>query len=110
MIEENFRNPDISIEQHIDARARSLTEQLAGKIAVYLDTRFWIVVREVRDGVRTGSSERKLVHHLEALVGAGRAFCPIAEPTFFELMKQGDRDQRVRTAQAVDDLSGGASL
>lgn len=109
-LEDHFADPDITIDQHVDARALNLANQLVGKAAIYLDTRFWIVVREVRDGTRTKPIERKLVHHLEALVGAGRAFCPIAEPTFSELMKQGDEEQRVATAQVVDDLSCGASI
>ena len=109
-LDEHLKHPEISIEQHIAARAETLAASLEGKSAIYLDTRFWVIIREVRAGVRTGANDRKLVHHIEGLVASGRAFCPIAEPTFSELMKQGDVEQRVQTARAVDDLSGGVSL
>lgn len=108
--DEHLNRPEVSIEQHIAARAETLAASLKGKSAIYLDTRFWVIIREVRDGVRTGANDRKLVHHIEGLVASGRAFCPIAEPTFTELMKQGDSEQRGRTARAVDDLSCGVSL
>ncbi len=109
-LEQHLQHPGVSIEQHIAARATALAAALEGKAAIYLDTRFWVLVREVREGVRTGPNDRKLVHHIEGLVGSGRAFCPIAEPTFTELMKQGNPEQRVQTARAVDDLSCGVSL
>jgi len=109
-LEEHLDRPEITIEEHIAACAQALASSLVGKVAVYLDVRFWVVIREVRDGVRTGAMDRKLVHHLEALVERGRIFCPIAEPTFSELMKQGNLGQRVRTAEIVDELSGGVSL
>jgi hypothetical protein len=109
-LEDHLKHPEVSIEGHIAARSSALAASLEGKTAIYLDTRFWVILREVREGVRTGPGDRKLVYHIERLVESGRAFCPIAEPTFTELMKQGSLDQRVQTARAVDDLSGGVSL
>jgi hypothetical protein len=109
-LEQHLHTPHIGIEEHIAARRTTLSHSLQGKTAIYLDVRFWVMVREVRDGSSINSAEREIVDHLEALVNQGLAFCPIAEPTFSELMKQGDLGQRVATARAVDDLSCGASL
>lgn len=109
-LDEHRRHPEITIDAHMAARCRDLADRLEGKTAIYLDVRFWVMIREVRDVASCDPAERKIVHHLEGLVDQGRAFCPIAEPTFSELMKQGNLDQRVRTARAIDDLSGGVSL
>lgn len=46
-------NPDVSIEAHIVTFCQALSDDLAGRIPVYLDFRFWMIVREVRSGIRT---------------------------------------------------------
>lgn len=109
-LEEHLRHPEISINAHIAMRAAELAGALEGKLAIYLDTRFWIMVREVRDGTSQLSKEREIVRSLEKLVDSGRAFCPIGEPTFSELMKQGGDAQRQATAEAIDSLSYGVSI
>lgn len=109
-LEEHLRHPTVSIEDHIEQRGADFARALDGKTAIYLDVRFWVIVREVRNGTRTSSIDRKFVHHLEALVGRERGFCPITTATFNELMKQGNLAQRLETARVIDELSCGVSL
>lgn len=103
-------NPDVSIEAHIGKCCQALSDDLAGRMPVYLDFRFWVIAREVRSGIRTDPRERKLVHHLERLVRQSRIFCPISETTFFELMKIGDDARRQATLEVIEELSLGVSL
>ena len=103
-------NPDVSIEAHIVTCCQALSDDLAGRIPVYLDFRFWVIVREVRSGTRTDPRERKLVHHLERLARKGRIFCPISATTFLELMKIGDDARRQATLEVIEELSLGVSL
>ncbi|MFN3728054.1 MAG: hypothetical protein ACK4SZ_17315 [Allosphingosinicella sp.] len=107
---EHLAQPDVSIETHIAARAAALATSLAGKLPIYLDTRFWIVVREVGDGTSTRPDEREIVSLLERLVERGVAFCPISEATFSELMRQGREAQRAATASAIEKLSCGVTI
>ncbi len=107
---EHAAEPDVSIIAHIAAKRHALRSGLEDKVAIYLDTRFWIMVREVRDGTSKRADERAIVGLLDKLVHTGRAFCPIAEPTLLELMKQGNVEQRQRTAAAIDDLSLGTAI
>lgn len=102
--------PDVSIEAHIGQCCQALTDDLAGRTAVYLDFRFWVVAREVRSRIRTDPRERKLVHHLERLARQGRIFCPISANTFLELMKIGDDARRQATLEVIEELSLGVSL
>lgn len=95
---------------HIAQRRSELANKLAGRQAIYLDLRYWVIIREVRAGVRTNAEDRKLVHHLEAVVDQDRAFCPITDATFLELMKIGNPDWRMATARLVDEFSCGVSL
>lgn len=109
-LEEHLRHPEISMTAHIARRRAELAARLAGRRAIYLDLRYWVIIREVRAGLRTSAEDRKLVHHLEAVVTQDRAFCPITDATFMELMKIGNPDWRMATARLVDEFSCGVSL
>lgn len=109
-LRQHLAQPDISIEAHIAARGAALAASLEGRLPLYLDTRFWIMVREVRDGTSVRPDEREIVRLIEALVAERRIFCPIAEPTFLELMRQGNDAQRQATAHAIDTLSAGVAI
>lgn len=101
----HMNHPDVTIEAHVARRRERLASELADRAPIYLDMRFWIMVREVRDGTSRREDEALVVRLLERLVERGVAFCPIGEPTFVELMKQGDPAQREATTRIVDELS-----
>lgn len=100
----------VSIDEHIAGRAAALAASLANKIPIYLDTRFWIMVREVQDGTSTRDDEIEIVRLLRALVAQGKAYCPIAEPSFSEVMRQAQPARRAATASAIDGLSLGVTI
>lgn len=103
-------NPDVAIKAHIGKCCQALSDDLAGRTAVYLDFRFWVIAREVRSGIRTDPRERKLVHYLERLTRRGHIFCPISATIFLELMKIGDDARRQATLEVIEELSLGVSL
>lgn len=109
-IEHHLANPDISIGAHIGQCCQDLSVDLAKRMPIYLDLRFWVIAREVRAGIRNDTRERKLVHHLERLARRGRIFCPISATTFVELMKIGDDARRQATLEVIEELSLGVSL
>ena len=82
---------------------------LALRKAIYLDLRFWILLR---DAFRTGGSEvaLRMLAVLRALVKSGVAFCPISDSTFLELFKQTDSASRLATAELIDELSHGVTM
>ena len=77
---------------------------MRGRVPIYLDTRFWVMAREVLDGTSRRADECAIVERLQRLVDGGLAFCPISEPAFSELMKQGDPARRARTARVMEQL------
>jgi len=103
-------NPDISIEKHIGQRSADLAKSLEGRTAIYLDFRFWVLLRDVRAGIRTEQNERELADLLARLVSTARIFCPISDTTFSELMKIGNDARRHATAAVIDELSAGVAL
>lgn len=82
---------------------------LAQKI-VYLDTRFWILLRDVSLGRPKDSVISQILGPLRELIAAGKVICPINADTLAELLKQRDATTRLATAQLIDELSLGAAL
>ncbi len=107
--DEHLRSPHISIENHIRTVRIRLGELLTQRRAIYLDTRFWILLRDAAAGRGTVAAE-ELLRLLRDGVARGLLFCPISETTFFEIIKQRDSTSRRATARLVDELSLGATL
>jgi len=102
-------SPEVSLDRHVRIRLLELGAMLAPRKAIYLDLRFWILLR---DAIRTGGSDMadRLLSTLRALVKSGAAFCPISDSTFLELFKQTDSVSRVATAALIDELSLGVTI
>lgn len=97
----------------IDNYARlqiDLGRSLEHRTPIYLDMNNWIVVGDVARGARRKDTEIQLTQALYKVVREGKAFCPISENTFIELLKQTDPASRIGVARAVDDLSLGVTL
>jgi hypothetical protein len=109
-IEEHSQYPDISIDRHVKSRVVELGQSLAGKHAIYLDVRYWLLLRNALLVNDNETPIGKLIGQLRDAVTSGKAFCPISESVFLELMKQSDQSSRLRTAKLIDELSLGVSL
>lgn len=110
-IDEHRATSHISIDRYERARIVQLGRSLDNRTPIYLDTKFWILLRDAAlSGGGQAAPEYELLDLLSNLVARDRIFCPISESIFLELMKQSDRDSRVRTAKLIDDLSLGVAL
>lgn len=103
-------NPEVSLERHVKSRVVALGLLLDGRAAIYLDTKFWIVLRGCAAGRNSDPAAQELLVRLRKLIRAGKAFCPISESAFSEFLKQEDTNSRLETAQVVDELSLGVTL
>lgn len=98
------------IEKHSRERQIELGRSMQHRRKVYLDACFWIILREVESGIRTGADERKLLHLLRRGVRSGALICPISTTMFLELMKQPyTATRRQATAKLIDELSLGVT-
>ncbi len=109
-IAEHRANPKVSIDQHVERCVVALGRSLDDRTAIYLDTKFWIILRECATGKRTDASEQELLHRLRMLVAEGKVFCPVSESHLYEFLKQDDMNSRLETARIVDELSLGVAL
>lgn len=104
------RHPEISIDQHVKEKALELTESIHGVEKIYLDTRFWVLLRDAYMERSTVRAADELLGEIRAAVAGKKALCPISESVFLELMKQQDLITRRATASLIDEFSHGVTL
>jgi hypothetical protein len=101
----------VEVERHSRSRQIELAHAIAGRRKIYLDLRFWIMLRDVALGLRSEEKLQTLLMTLRRGVASGTMICPISAPTFLELMKQPFlAERRIATANLVDELSLGVSI
>lgn len=87
-----------------------LGAEVASRQRIYLDQRFWILLRDASLGNCRESGIAELLALLKASVDEGKSICPISESVFVELLKQSDDSTRMATAQLIGELSQGVTL
>lgn len=102
--------PDVTLEQYVRKRRVQLGLEVASKYRIYLDLRFWILLRDVELGRNKNQDLIQLSCRIKCLVDDDLAICPISETVFVELMKQSDFETRIATAKLIDTLSCGVAL
>lgn len=103
-------SPDVSLERYVRARQIELARSLDGVPAIYLDTNFWITLRNAAAGRESSTEAADLLQRLRIGVNDGKIFCPISDGTLAELFKQKDPTTRMATARLIDQLSLGVAL
>lgn len=100
----NQMTPDV--DRYIDKMRRECGELMSGKLRVYLDTKYWVFLRDAQRG-RTTPERQEILRLLRELVETNKAICPLSAETFFELLKQTDMESRHVAAKIMDALSKG---
>jgi hypothetical protein len=101
---------DVVLDAYVRSRQLELASSLDHKKAIYLDTKFWIILRDVVTGIRNDPIDLELLLLLRKGVGNGKIFCPISDSTLGELLKKADVKSREVIADLIDELSLGVTL
>lgn len=102
--------PSVSLDAHVKARMSRLGQSLANRKKLYLDKRYWIILRDTELGRAGHDRAESLLEMLRRCVEIGACICPISESIFLELLKQHDLCTRRKTALLIDELSQGVTL
>lgn len=102
--------PHVSADRYYRSRSIALGKSLAGRKKIYLDTRYWLFLRDVEMGRARAPIHIQILKTLSALVSTGRAICPMSDVIFMEAVKQTDPLTLGATAQLIDKLSEGVAL
>lgn len=109
-IERHKLTPEISLDEHVRNRQLELSRYVSNRKTVYLDTNFWIILRDVKLGRRSDSLGTKLCDLIFSLSESKLCLFPISETTFVELLKQTEEESINKTVSLVDKLSEGVSI
>ncbi len=104
------QHPEISLEQYVRAKSLTTADKVLARKVIYLDTRYWILLRDVVLDRSSDTTLDKILSKLRCLVADGMVICPINADILTELLKQNDEATRLAMAQLIDELSLGTAL
>ncbi|CAM4371590.1 hypothetical protein [Pseudoalteromonas ostreae] len=102
-------NPDITISEHYRKLRLELAASIKGKKKIYLDTKFWVLLRNGLMNPSTCKKEYQLLLLAQKLVKNKVCVFPISEDVYLEVTRQSDIDTLRNTVKLIDQLSLGIS-
>ena len=109
-LEMHKQTPQVSTTAHVYGLMAAAAQDIAEKKILYLDTRFWVYLRNAEMGKPRYETHREMLRLLRKLVAEGKVVCPISDALCVELFKQADPQTKLLTARLMDELSGGVTL
>lgn len=109
-LDKHFSEPHKSLESYANERRLILGEQLRNCKKIYLDTKYWILLRNSSLGIGSDPFIRNLLESLENGVSSGDLICPIGADTFVEILKQTDEMTLLKSVSLIDHLSQGVAI
>lgn len=110
LIEQHRSEPEVSLAGLLGRRKVALAASVLKRRRVYLDTRYWIFLRDAVAGRAQRREHTELLEILRSGVAAGRFICPLNDSTFFELTRQRDTGLLLAAARLMDELSLGVTI
>ncbi|EMP0914089.1 hypothetical protein [Pseudomonas aeruginosa] len=96
------------LQAHLHDRFKLLGADALRKQRIYLDTKFWALLRDQIIGVRESNPNLvKLLEILRHRVKSGESICTFSGHTLTEVMGHASPDTRNATAELMDELSQG---
>ncbi|VVE57474.1 hypothetical protein [Pandoraea anhela] len=101
---------DVSVHEYVEKLTVSIGRIVEGRIKLYLDTRYWVFLRNAALGREKRREHSEILTLLRRLVRDGVAICPVSDVALVELTNQSDPETRAATASLLDELSLGVAL
>jgi hypothetical protein len=109
-IDYHRRHPNVLLSNYTAQKRKELGIKVSRTRKIYLDQRFWILLRDVSLGRLHDAILSNILTLIKLAVAEEKAICPISESVFIELLKQSDDITRLATAELIDELSKGVTL
>ncbi len=104
------QHPEISLKYYLKYRVVELGEEVLQYKRVYLDTKFWIFLRDASIGNAEKADHQQLYDLITKLVNEKKILCPISQAIFMELWKKGDASMRLATFKLIENFSKGITI
>lgn len=108
--EKHKAEPDVSVDRYIRERCIQLSKSVLTHKIVYLDTKFWISIRDASLGRSENKIEKDFYKKVMELAESDKCIFPISWDIFLEVIKQKDELTFHQTVKLIDFLSKGVSL
>ena len=105
-----MRHPEVSYSDHSNLHALLLGQSIAPLRKIYLDTKFWVDLRDAKTGRTNDTDLQSLLDLLARLVASDRAICPLSTEIFREIFRQSDPTTLRCSVALIDQLSRGICL
>ena len=109
-ISEHIAQPEIDVSTYVRGKRIALAHEISDRTKIYLDTKYWALLRDVRLGRSNCPDTKKILGVLESGVADGSLICPLNADIHFEVMKQDDEHTLLATARLIDELSVGVCM
>ena len=106
----HLASPNVSVADYLNGAVDEIGRKLANRHKLYLDTRYWVFIRDAALGRPRSSAHAAILALLRRHVASGIAVCPVSDVTFMEMTTQTDDVTRSATTELWDELSLGVAL
>jgi hypothetical protein len=108
--ERHLKSPEVSVVDHYWLLREQVAETVRGRRRLYLDTRYWVFIRDAALGRAKKPEHEAILKELQERVTSGIAICPVSDVAVMEMTAQTDEVTRAATAKLWDELSLGVAL
>lgn len=108
--ERHLESPKVSVVDHYRLLREQAAETVRGRRRLYLDTRYWVFIRDAALGRAKKPEHEAILKVLQDRVTSGVAICPVSDVAVMEMTAQTDDVTRTATAKLWDELSLGIAL
>lgn len=91
-------------------RCRSIFNMLDGKVRIYLDTKYWLILRDVQLGKVTCSQKVGIYKKIIELKESNKAVFPISQYVLNEFVKQKDKQTLKESLELMSLLSNNTAI
>src|SRR5262245_52748773 len=109
-LERHSKTPGQSSAVYRLRRRIELASRVNGRSRVYLDTKYWIRLRDHVLGKDSNAGAAAIHAALTKSVQQGRVVIPATDSLISEVLQQDDRNSRDATAKLIDDLTRGIAI
>ncbi|MBB6127180.1 hypothetical protein [Mucilaginibacter lappiensis] len=96
------------IDKYISEKSLTFYEQIKDKKTVYLDLKYWILLRDAGNGKNPIMD--LMLEKVMSLHQTGKCVFPVSELVLIEIMKQSDERTRTATLKLAEKLSDGIAI
>ena len=104
------REPNKTLDSYVKEKRLILGQEIKNVKKVYLDTKFWLLLRDAYLMREQSQLHTELLSLLIHLVNIKSIICPISQDIIIEISKQSDNKTLRKSIEILDILSKGISL